>query len=58
MTLPGESLQKITINIYEKDYEAMKTIYGDGYSVKIRDIVRKHLREWRQRGQEGRTFYD
>lgn len=33
-------LQKITINIYEKDYRFLKRKFGQGYSIAIRDMIK------------------
>jgi hypothetical protein len=33
-------LQKITINIYEEDYEWLKETFGQGWSEHVRDYLR------------------
>lgn len=45
MPNPGAeaSLAKITLNIFEDDYQAMKTCYGNGWSVKVRELVQAHV---------------
>lgn len=44
-SLAEEPLQKVTLNLYRKDYLEFQAIYGDGWSVEIRRLVRRHLRE-------------
>lgn len=39
-----EETQKITINIWKSDYLALQ-IYGKGWSSKVRDIIRQHVKE-------------
>lgn len=39
-----EPLQKILMNLFYVDYLEMKRIYGHGYTEKIRELVRDHLR--------------
>jgi len=39
-----EPITKITVNIFTADYEELKRIYGQGWSVRLRDMVRDHLR--------------
>ena len=40
-----EPLQKITLNIFARDYHRMLRLHGQGYSVVIRMLVRRYLRE-------------
>jgi hypothetical protein len=47
-SLSEEPLQKITLNLFRRDYEELQRIYGQGYSTEIRKLVRKHLKERRQ----------
>jgi len=41
----GEPLRKVTLNLFESDVEWLKEVYGEGYSVEIRDIVRRRCTE-------------
>lgn len=41
-----ESLTKITLNLYSADVEALKEIAPQGYTEKIREIVREWLEEY------------
>jgi hypothetical protein len=43
-----EPLQRITLNLFRKDWLEFKAIYGEGYQGKIRSLVRDHLRERRR----------
>lgn len=40
--LPGDPLQKITLNLYLSDVDWLKKRFGWGYSEKIRDLVREY----------------
>lgn len=39
-----EPLQKVLLNLFYVDYLEMKRRYGYGYTEKIRELVRQHLR--------------
>jgi hypothetical protein len=40
----GEATVKITLNVYEQDYERMKDLYAEmGPTVAIRQLIRAHL---------------
>lgn len=41
--LPDEPLHKTNINLYQRDVEDMKRVYGWGWSEVIRNLVRKHM---------------
>ena len=46
MANTGESLTKITINIYSSDLDALKAFYRrTGYQRAVRLLLRKHCRE-------------
>ncbi len=45
MRLAGEDLIKITLNLYAKDAEEMKRLYGWGWSEKVRQLIRRHLED-------------
>lgn len=47
--LSEEPLRKVTLNLFARDVDDMKLIHGHGYTEVIRRIVRKHLKEWRDR---------
>jgi hypothetical protein len=47
-SLAEEPLQKVTLNLFHKDYLEFQAIYGQGWSKEIRRLVRRHLRERRQ----------
>lgn len=40
---PGEPLLKTTLNLYSADVAEFKRLYGDGWTIKIRDLVHEHL---------------
>jgi hypothetical protein len=40
----GEPIHKVTLNIYAADYHELKRLYGDGWSVRVREIIRDRLR--------------
>ena len=39
-----EPTTKITVNIFTTDYKELKRIYGQGWSTRLREMVRDHLR--------------
>lgn len=41
--LPDEPLHKTNINLYVRDVEDMKALYGYGWSEIVRNLVRQHL---------------
>lgn len=41
--LPDEPLHKTNINLYQRDVEDMKRVYGYGWSEVVRNLVRQHL---------------
>lgn len=41
---PGEPLTKVTINLYTADVEELRKSHGHGWSVAVRDAVRRGLR--------------
>lgn len=45
MPNPGAELplHKVTLNLFDEDHRAMKTIYGDNWSVKVRELVQAHV---------------
>lgn len=47
-----EPIRKISLNIYEADYQEMKRLYGWGWTEIVRDWIREHLR------QRNRDEYD
>ncbi len=40
--LPSEKLRKVTLNLYDKDVEALAKYFGHGWSEHVRDWVRQH----------------
>jgi hypothetical protein len=43
--LPSEQMQKITIRIYESDYEFLRELYPNNYNRALRLLVRLHRRK-------------
>lgn len=41
----SEPLQKLSLNLYERDVTQLKSIYGSGYQTEVRNIVRRYLRQ-------------
>lgn len=41
----GESLTKVTLNLFTSDLASLKARYGHGYSEQIRDLVRENVRK-------------
>lgn len=41
--LADEPLHRIAVNLYRTDVEAMRKLYGTGWSSKVRELVRRHL---------------
>jgi hypothetical protein len=44
MRTVSEPITKVTLNLYTRDYELLKRKYPQGYTEKIREIVRQHVR--------------
>jgi hypothetical protein len=44
MRVVSEPITKVTLNLYSKDVEWFKDRYPDGYTERIRDAVRQHIR--------------
>jgi hypothetical protein len=44
MPNPGleKPIRKVTLNLWERDYEVLKAHYGVGYTTVIRDLVEDH----------------
>ena len=40
-----EPITKVTLNLWSSDHAELKRIYGDGWSSRVREIIRKHLRQ-------------
>lgn len=40
----SEPITKVTLNLYSRDLEYLKKRYPDGYSERIREILRQHIR--------------
>jgi hypothetical protein len=40
-----EPLRKVTLNLFDKDCDAMERRYGHGWSEAVREMVRSHLKE-------------
>lgn len=45
--IPVEPLEKVTINLYERDVEFLRDYHGWGWSEKLREAVRQHVRSLR-----------
>ena len=56
-TLQGEPLAKVTLNLYASDVATLKLLVGEGYTVKIREIVRGHCRIIRQHQQKRKELW-
>lgn len=41
-----EPTKKITLNIYLSDYKAMIGIHGAGWSTRIRELIREHVKKF------------
>lgn len=41
--VPDDPLHRIAVNLYRADVEAMRKLYGQGWSAKVRELVRTHL---------------
>lgn len=39
-----EPITKITLNLFTTDYKELKKVYGAGWSTRVREVVRNHLR--------------
>lgn len=39
-----EPIHKVTLNLWESDYRAMIQSYGPGWSSRIRELVREHVK--------------
>lgn len=48
-----EPIKKITLNIYERDYRAMIGIHGPGWSARIRELVREHVKKFGKEKSDG-----
>lgn len=40
---PGDPLLKVTLNLYADDVAKMERLYGRGWSVTVRELVREHV---------------
>ncbi len=40
-----EPLRRVTLNLFDADCDAMERRYGHGWSERVREMVRHHLRE-------------
>lgn len=40
---PGPPLRKVTLNLFEEDCRALETIYGDGWTIIVRDLAHNHV---------------
>lgn len=38
-----DPLQRVTLNLYTTDVAAMKSLYGQGWTVQIRQLVNDHI---------------
>lgn len=47
-TLQGEPLSKVTLNLFTNDVATLKSVAGEGYTVKVRELVRSYCRTVRQ----------
>lgn len=44
----AEPIKKISLNVFEADYEALRRMYGTGaVGEVIRELIRKHVKEQR-----------
>lgn len=46
--MPNEAdrpLHKVLLNLYEEDYKWLKNVYGEGWSVAIRDLVHQSIKD-------------
>jgi hypothetical protein len=44
----GEPVRKVLVRLFEADAVAMQSRYGRGWSGKLRELLRQHVRELRQ----------
>lgn len=42
--IPSEQLEKVTLNLYKRDVEFIRDYYGWGWSERVRDVIRAHVR--------------
>jgi hypothetical protein len=47
-TLQEEPLTQITLDLFSRDVATLRDLVGDGYNVKIREVVRTYCRTVRQ----------
>lgn len=40
--VPGETLRKVTLNLFEADCRWFERRYGRGWSEKVRELLKKH----------------
>jgi hypothetical protein len=39
-----EPLRRVTLNLFDRDCDAMERRYGHGWSERVREMVRQHLK--------------
>jgi uncharacterized protein (DUF4415 family) len=49
-----EPIKKVTFNMYHSDYAAFIRYFGDGWSSKMREVVREWVRENLQEKKDAR----
>lgn len=42
--LAGDPLVKVTFNMYASDKQAFETVYGPDFSVRMREVLREHVK--------------
>lgn len=40
---PGEPLRKVTLNLFASDARYLKALWGEDYTVKIRELVHRYV---------------
>lgn len=38
-----EPLEKVTLNLFEKDLKVIRSHYGQGWSERVREVVHEHV---------------
>jgi len=55
-TLEGDPLTKITLNLYTSDVAVLKSVVGEGYTVKIREVIHSYCRTVKQHQKARERF--